>query len=204
MLELFKNLLLIETQQSAAKEIDFTISTINKIYNEWKKRKRRINAVDIVSTSVNKIANINPVMLNFIHEAAKAKLVIIIMRCLDNPVWKPIDSKEKIYKKLFPLISKLQTQEVKASTGGTLRDVIMTRLSAALSYQLGKGEVFVAYEPKLPASYMRFLFGSTPPVKTYRMQSLLLPEDFEELIEILKINQEKGNKKHESGKKGKK
>lgn len=191
LMQLFQKFLLVESQKAANKEIDHAITIINKIYNEWKKIKRRINAVDIVSTSVNKLSNIDPVMVDKIHAAAKAKLVIIIMRCLDNPVWKPIGAKEKVYKKLYPLIAKLQNEVPNTGTGGTLREVIMTRLSASLAYQNSRGEVFVAYEPRLPNSYMRFLFGNETPAKTYRMQSLSLPEDFETLVELLRINHEK-------------
>jgi hypothetical protein len=190
-MELFQKFLLRESQKAAGKQVDHAITIISKIYNEWKKVKRRINAVDIVSTSVNKIANIDPSVVDYIHAAAKAKLCIIIVRCLDNPVWKPLDAKEKIYKKLYPLIAKLQNEPVMTGTGGTLRDVIMTRLSASMAYQLSRGNVFVAYEPKLPTSYMRFLFGSDTPAKTYRMQSLPLSKDFETVLDTLKINHEK-------------
>jgi hypothetical protein len=110
---------------------------------------------------------------------------------MDNPVWKPLSAKAKIYKKLFPLMTILQNEIPNSGTGGTLRDVIMTRLSAGISHQSSKGDVFVAYEPRLPTSYMRFLFGSDTPAKTYRMQALPLPEDFESLVEILKINHDK-------------
>ena len=195
-MELFKNMLVQEHVKAANKEIDYCVTIINKIYNEWKKRKRRINAVDVVTTSVNKIANINPVMVDYIHKAARAKLVIIIMRCLDTPVWKPLETKEKIYIKLYPLIKRLQNDVVNTGTNGRLRDVIMTRLSAAISHQTTQCEVFVAYESRLPTNYIRFLFGSTPPMKTYRMQSLLLPADFDTLVDTLKINQEKAIKKY--------
>lgn len=196
-MELFKKFIILEHQKAAAKEVEYSISIINKIYNEWRKIRRRINAIDIVATSSNKIANINPSVLDYIHDAAKAKLVIIIMRCIDLPVWKPLDSKQKIWRKLYPLISKLQGEIVKTGTGGTLRDVIMTRLSAAVAYQMNKNEVWICYEPRTTKSYIRFLFGPEPPMKTYRMQALSLPEDYESLIDILKINQEKGMKKFE-------
>ena len=191
MMELFKSFLILETEKSANREVDYAISIINKVYNEWKKVKRRINAVDIVSNSVNRLSNLNPVVIDRIHAAAKKKLVIIIMRCLDNPIWKPVENKEKIYKKLFPLISKLQNEHPNTGTSGSLRDVIMTRLSAAVAYEMCKAKVFVAYEPKLPTSYMRFIFGSDTPVKTFRMASLTLPEDFETLVDTLKLNQQK-------------
>ena len=117
------------------------------------------------------------------------------MRCLDNPLWKPIENKEKIYKKLFPLIDKLQFESSNTGTKGSLKDVIMTRFSAAISYSEAKGEVFVAYEPIIPKSYIKYLFGSSPPKKVFKVQSLNLPDSFESLINILKINQEKALKK---------
>jgi hypothetical protein len=190
-MKLFKQFIILESEKRSNREISHTINVINNIYNDWKKIKRRTNAVDMITTSVNKIANIDPSLINKIHAAAKQKLVIIIMRCMDNPVWKSPSTKEKIYKKLFPLISVLQNEIPNSGTGGTLRDVIMTRLSAGISHQSSKGEVFVAYEPRLPSSYMRFLFGADTPAKTYRMQSLPMPEDFESLVEILRINHEK-------------
>lgn len=190
-MELFQKFLILESETRANKEVTHSIAVINKVYNEWRKVKRRTNSVDMITTSVNKIAGIDPSLINKIHAAGKQKLVIIIMRCMDNPVWKPLAAKEKIYKKLFPLISALQNEVPNSGTSGTLKDIIMTRLSAAISHQDSKGDVFVAYEPRLPNSYMRFLFGAETPAKTYRMQSLMLPEEFESLIDILKINHEK-------------
>jgi hypothetical protein len=196
MMELFKQLLILESQKRSAQLVDQTIAVINKVYNEWKKRKRRINAVDIVTTSINKIANIDPLLIHQIHKAAKAKLVIIIMRCLDIPIWHKLESKERAYKKLYPLIKILQNEQVNTGTNAALRDVIMTRLSAAVSYQETRGEVFVAYETKLPSSYIRFLFGNDPPSKTYRMQALSLPAEFDSLVKVLELNQEKAMKKY--------
>lgn len=202
-MELFKKLLLLETENTSQKEVDYTISVINKVYNEWKKQKRRINAVDIVTTSVNKLANINPALMDQVHKAAKLKATILIMRCLDNPIWKPVEAKEKIYKRLYPLINVLQNEKPNSGTEGSLRDIIMTRLSASIAYQEHEGQLFIAYEPKLPTSYMQHLFGSrTAPVKTYRMSSLSLPEDFDSLIEILKINYEKALKKFQTKENG--
>lgn len=199
-MELFKQLLLIESEIASVKEVDYTISVINKIYNEWKKQKRRINAVDIVTTSVNKLANINPETIKNCHQAAKTKATIIIMRCLDNPIWKPVEAKEKIYKRLYPLINVLQNEKPNSGTEGSLRDSIMTRLSASISYQEHEGKLFIAYEARLPTSYMKHLFGSrTAPVKTYRMASLALPEEFESLIEILRINYEKAVERFQAG-----
>ncbi len=190
-MEFFKSLLLLETQRVAAKETAHAITVINKIYNEFKRIKRRINAVDIVTTAVNKISNIDPSVVDHIHAAAKKKLTIIIMRCLDLPPWKPLSSKERIYKKLYPLLTKLQNEDPNTTTGANLRDVVMTRLSTAISNQTKDSKIFVAYESKLPESYLRYLFGDKLPEKTYRMASLPLPEDFQSLIEILKINYEK-------------
>lgn len=200
-MKLFNELLLIESEIASTKEVDHTISVINKVYNEWKKTKRRINAVDIVTTAVNKLANINPSVLEHVHKAARLKTSIIIMRCLDNPIWKPLDAKEKIYKRLYPLINMLQNEKPNSGTDGTLKDIIMTRLSAAIAYQDSKGEVFVAYEPKLPKSYIQHIFGArVAPIKTYRMGSLPLPENFDSLVEILKTNHEKALTKFHGGK----
>jgi len=195
-MDIFKQFLLIESHKVAQKEIAHAITVISKIYNEWKKVKRRTNAVDIVTTSINKLSNISPEIVDQIHEAARQKLIIILMRCLDLPIWQKVERKEKAYKKLYPLISKLQSEIPNTGTNGTLRDVIMTRLSAAISYQTTQCEVFMAYEPRLSKSYLRFLFGGNPPVKTFRMQSLPLPEDFETLVRTLTINQEKALKKY--------
>ena len=200
-MELFKKLLLVETERASSKEVDYAISVINKTYNEWKKTKRRINAVDIITTSVNALAKISPSTIQQCHKVAKQKAAIIIMRCLNNPIWKPLDTKEKIYNRLFPIIEVLQNEDPNSGTLGTLRDTIMTRLSASIAYQDSEGKVFVAYEPRLPKSYMKHIFGSrVAPVKTYRMQSLPLPDEFESLVKILKINHEKALKKFHNGK----
>lgn len=195
-MEFFKNILLTETQKAAAKEVEYTIAIVNKIYNEWKKIKRRVNAVDIVTTSANKLSNIDPSFVDKIHEATKVKLCIIIMRCMDIPPWKPLETKERIYKKLYPLINRLQGESPKTGTGGNLRDVIMTRLSAAISHQRKDDGIFVAYEAKIPSNYFDFLFGRDKPARTFRMQSLSLPDDFETLLNVLIMNHEKAVKKH--------
>lgn len=195
MTSLFQQILLKETQQAAQKEIDHSIATINKIYNEWKKITRRINAVDLVTTSANKIAGISPEVIEHLHGSAKTKLVIILMRCMDLPPWKAVGGKEKIYKKLYPLIQKLEREDAMTGTGGTLREIIMTRLSAAIFHQDKDATVFAAYEPKLPTKYLKYLHGDKMPQRTYRMTSLSLPAEFESLIEILTINHEKAKAK---------
>lgn len=198
MTSLFQELLLVETQQAAKKEVDYSIAVINKIYNEWKKIKRRINAVDLVTTSANKIAVISPEVIDHIHDAARTKLTIILMRCMDLPPWKPVSSKEKIYRKLYPLINKLEKEDAQTGTGGKLREVIMTRLSAAIFHQDPEAKVFVAYEPVVPGSYLRYLHGDKLPEITYKMTSLSLSEDFESLIETLTINHQKAQIKSTS------
>lgn len=195
MTSLLQQFLITETQQAAQKEIDHSIATINKIYNEWKKITRRINAVDLVTTSANKIAGISPEVVDHIHDAAKVKLVIILMRCMDLSPWKPLGSKEKIYKKLYPLIQRLERENAQSGTGGSLREIIMTRLSAAMFHQDKEAKVFVAYEPVIPAKYLRYLHGDKLPEKTFRMAALSLPADFESLVEILQINHDKGQSK---------
>lgn len=200
MTTLFQQMLLTETQKAAQKEVDYTISVVNKIYNEWKKVTRRINAVDLITTSANKIATLNPEAIDHVHEATKVKLSIILMRCMDNPPWRPVATKEKIYKKLFPLIKKMENTRPETTTNGTLREIIMTRLSAAISHQDTAASVFVAYEPSLPSRYLKYLHGDKMPTKTFRMTALSLPEDFESLIEILTINHEKAKSKLDSKK----
>ena len=195
-MELFSQIILHETQQAAQKEVDYSIAIINKIYNEWKKIDRRINAVDLITTSANKIAGINPEVIDHLHVAAKDKLCVILMRCMDIPPWRSLDTKEKIYRKLFPLIERMETHNPSTGTGGNLREIIMTRLSAALFHQDETSTVFVAYEPVVSNSYLKYLHGSKLPEKTYRMTALSLPGDFETLVKTLQINHDKARSKH--------
>jgi hypothetical protein len=197
-MELFKQIILQEGKRAAGEQVEHSISVINKIYNEWKKTKRRINAVDIVTTSINKISNIPPDLLPYIHDAAKIKLVILIARCLDVPPWTNLETVEKRYRKLYPLIEKLQNINAMTSTSGTLKDVIMTRLSAAICYQDKDAVTFVGYEPTISNNYLKYLLGTKKVEKAFRMQSLLIPAEFEDLIEILKINHEKVKSKFKS------
>lgn len=193
-MELFEELLLVETQRRSKQEIDNAIRVINQIYNEWKHKKRRKNAVDLITTSVNKISNLDPSIVEHLHEAGKLKLCAVVMRCMDNPVWKPLSVKQKIYRKLYPLIERLQFFSPESTTGGNLLEVIATRLSACLSYQEEcdpSERIFVAYEPKLTTRYLKYIFGDALPCKTYRMQMLALPEDFDTFVDLLAINHEK-------------
>lgn len=200
MTSLFQQMLLTESQKAAQKEIDYTITVVNKIYNEWKKVTRRINAVDLITTSANKIAALNPEAIDHVHETTKVKLTVILMRCMDVPPWRPISSKAKIYKKLFPLIQKMERNNAQTGTNGSLREIIMTRLSAAISHQDTTASVFVAYEPVIPAKYLKYLHGDKLPTKTFKMAALSLPEDFESLAEILTINHEKAKSKGDNQK----
>lgn len=200
-MEFYKQLLLTESQNAANKEINYSISVVNKIYNEWKKtRGRRINAVDLITTSANKISTLNPDVVSQVHEATREKLAVIIMRCMDVPPWKDPYSKEKIYTKLYPLIAKLETYDPNTGTGGNLREAIMTRLSSTLCHA-SKEKVFVAYEPTVSAKYIDYMFShDSKPKKTYKMRSLKLPADFESLMDTLEINQEKAEKAFKSEK----
>lgn len=194
-MELFKNLILVESQKQAHREVLYTIRSVNQTYNEWKKRikNRRKNAVALATTSINKITTVAPESLDFINDEVKQKLAIIIMRCLSLPAWKPVTSKKSAYRKLYPYLSRLETVIPNTGTGGTLREIILTKFSAAICIQSQYPEVFVAYEPKLPREYLKYLFGEEKfPRKTYRMESLKLPEDFDDLVSMLKINQDKG------------
>lgn len=190
-MELFKTLVLHESRKTAQKEIDHTIAVVNKIYNEWKKTGRRINAVDLITTSGNKISTINPAVIPLIHEATRLKLATIIIRCLDIPIWKDPYTKDKLYKKLYPLIEVLQNYDPNTGSGGNLREVIMTRLSAAVCHKNG-GKAFVAYEPTISSSYLKYMFKDEElPPKIVKMKALKLSGDFETLMSTLEINQKK-------------
>lgn len=190
-MKLFNELQLAESHKASQKEIDFSISLINSTYNEWKKVARRINAVDLITTSINKLSKISPDVIDKLHDAAQLKLTTIIMRCMDMPIWKDISSKKTIYKKIFPILSKLQNNTPNTDTGGNLRDVVMTRLSAVLSFR-STSKVFICYEPSVTSAYLNYLFDKDLPEKTYKMQSLSFPEDFDTLVNTLQINLDKG------------
>ena len=187
---IFEDIILYENEKASAKELEYIRSLINKSYNEWRKIRRRINAVDIITTTVNRIIKVNPEAIQFLDEELKMKLAIIIMRCMDNPSWKPVGNKEKIYDKLFPLMKALENFKLNTGTNGSLKEIIMTRLSASIALQdeSNKGKVMVCYEPNMPASYSRYLLNDHRPDKIYKMQSMMLPGEFSSLIEILKID----------------
>lgn len=198
-MSLFKEFIVIESEKSSQREISHTIDTVNSLYNEWRKVKRRINAVDIASTTANKIGNISPDILPHLHSTTRDKLAILCMRCLDYPRWKPIMDNQRIFKKLYPIIDKLQNQQMHTGTGGTLKDVILTRMSASYCYQnkLEDGTiVFVSYEPQPSGTYMRYLFGSEQPNKTYTVSSLTMPETIEKCVKIISVDHEKAVKKY--------
>lgn len=193
-MELFNDLILIETQKQAHKEVLYAIRSINDTYKEWKKRgkNRRKNAVNIVTTSVNKVATLSPESLDFVNDEMKQKLAIIIMRCLSLPCWKPLSSLKLTYRKLYPYIAKLEKINPNTGTGANLRQIIMTRLSAVVSHQSSNPNIFVSYEPVIPSEYLNFLFNErNKPLKTYRMETLSLPDDFDDLIDQLEINHRK-------------
>ncbi len=199
-MKFFNEMLLVESQLSAAKEAQHVINMVNSLYAEWKKTGRRKNAVDIITTTANKLSNIDPSTIDNVHEATKLKIASLIVRCFDIPYWKGVAQKEKIYTKLYDLIHKLETYDPKVDTGGNLREVILTRLSVSITYNSDNKHIFVAYEPKIPSSYLRYLFGKEPPERTYRMQTLSLPADFESLVSILQLNHEKAVTKYEAEK----
>ena len=197
-LEFFNELLLIESERSAKKEIDHVINVVNMAYAEWKKTGRRKNAVDLVTTIGNKISNIPPSTIDKIHEATRLKLAALIVRCLDISYWQNVSTKEKLYNKMIDVIKKLENYDPRLDGGGTVREAIMTRLSAAVSYSSTNKKVFVAYEPVISNTYLNYLFGQERPERTFKMASLPLPEDFESLLKILQINQEKAIKRYEA------
>lgn len=192
-MSIFEQILIYENEKASAKEIEFSISLINKCYNEWRKIRRRINAVDIITTTTNRIIKLNPKSIEFLDDELKMKLSIIMMRCMDNPRWKPIEAKEKIYKKLYPLIKPLENYILNTGTGGSLKEIIMTRLSASLSTQNDEinGKVMVCYEPHMSSNYLNYLFGEKHPDLIYKMKPLTLPEEFSVLKDVLEINLDK-------------
>lgn len=189
-MEFFKELILIESERSSQKEVSYVIDLVNKLYGEWKATGRRKNAVDIVTTTANKLSTIDPSIVDKIHEATKVKLATLVVRCFDIPNWKDVYERERIYKKLSRLLSVVGTLDPNTKTGGNVAEVIMTRLSAAICNKSDDNTVFVAYEPT-SKSYLKYLFGSEAPETVYRMHALGLPADFDQLIKILEINHQK-------------
>lgn len=193
-MQLLKEFTLSENQKKASEEIGLAIASINEIYNEWKKTQRRRNAVNIVTTSVNKLTTINPATLDHIHDTSKLKLATIIMRCMDVPPWMDVETKRITYRRLYPIIARMQAQSPNTGTGGLLRDVIMTRLSASItgcSEDEAEKNVFVAYEPAVSKKYLRYMFGDEMPQNVVKMSTLNLPEDFDTMVNILRINHKK-------------
>ena len=193
-MQLLKEFTLMENQKKASEEIGYAIAAINEVYNEWKKTQRRRNAVNIVTTSVNKLTTINPATVEHIHDTSKVKLATILMRCMDIPPWMDLETKRITYRRLYPLLNKMQTHSPNTGTGGRLRDVIATRLSASITgccTDEAQKNVFVGYEPAISKRYLRYMFGSEMPQNVIKMQTLNLPEDFDTLVNILRINHEK-------------
>lgn len=189
-MEFFKELILIESERSSRKEVSYVIDLVNKLYGEWKAIGRRKNAVDIVTTTANKLSTIDPSIVDKIHDATKLKLAALVVRCFDVPNWKDVYERERIYKKLSRLLSVVGKLDPNTSTGGNVAEVIMTRLSAAICNASENTSVFVSYEPT-SKSYLKYLFGSEIPETVYRMHALGLPSDFDQLVKILEINHQK-------------
>ena len=103
-MELFKEFLVNESEKAAVKELAYVTQIINKCYNEWNAVKRRKNAVDLITTTANKLSNIDSSMLDKLHDATKFKLAALLIRCMDIPSWKPVETKSRTYKKLYNLI----------------------------------------------------------------------------------------------------
>ena len=205
-MNLFNEFTIMEAEKTSNKELQYSVDIINQMYKEWKKIKRRVNAMDIVVTTANKLSAISPSAVDRIHEASRVKLTALLMRCMDLGYWKPLQEKAPIYKKIHPLIAKLKLYDARTGTGGSLKEVILTRLSAAHSYQnkMEDGKiVFVAYEPKITPSYLRYLFGSEADnvVMTYKMQTIDLPQDYASLLDTLNINHNKAIERYRKSKK---
>ena len=199
-MEFFKELIIVESERSSQKEVQHAINVVNNLYNEWKKIGRRKNAVDMISATANNLNNIDPNIIDKIHDATKVKLAALIIRCFDIPYWKSLSERERVYKKLFRLIDKLQNENGGTDTGGTVKEIILTRASASISYNSTNKKVFVVYEPKITNTYLRYLFGKELPEHIIRMQLLKMPSDFETLVSELTINHEKAMTKVASGK----
>jgi len=189
-MDFFKELLIIESEQSSQKEIDYVIGLINKLYTEWKALGRRKNAVDIITTTANKLSTIDPSIVDKLHEATRIKLAALIIRCFDIPYWKDVYEREKLYKKLINIIKTVENVSPNVTSGGMVKDIIMTRLSSAISNKSENKSVFVTYEPT-SKSYLKYIFGNEIPEKIYKMQSLGLPLEFDQLVSILEINHNK-------------
>lgn len=194
-MKFFKELNLIESSISAQKEATHVINMVNASYSEWKKIGRRKNAVDIITTTANKLSSIDPKVMDNVHETTRIKVASLILRCFDIPYWKSATEKEKIYNKLLPLIKRLESHDPQTDAGGNLKEAILTRLSASVCYNSENKNVFVAYEPRVSGAYLRYLFGKEIPEKTYRMQVLSIPPSFDELLSTLTINHEKAIKR---------
>jgi hypothetical protein len=193
-MQLLKEFTVMESQKKASEAIGYAIAAINEVYNEWKKTQRRRNAVNIVTTSVNKLTTIDPATVEHIHDTSKLKLATIIMRCMDIPPWMDVETKRITYRRLYPLIARMQAHNPNTGTNGLLRDVIMTRLSAAVTgccEDEAEKNVFVAYEPSVSKRYLRYMFGDEMPQNVVKMQTLNLPDDYDTLVNILKINHKK-------------
>ena len=189
-MNLLKSIQLDESQRLAEKQMQHISFLINKTYNEWKKIRRRRNAIDIVSTATNALRTIPADYIKLLDDENKAKLCIILIRCMDLPVWARITNKEHTWKKLYEYINELQNFIVPTQTNSSLKDVIATRLSARIGYKIEK-KIFVAYERHISKEYLDFLFGNDPPDQIYRMIIMSLPESFEELIDLLQNNFER-------------
>jgi hypothetical protein len=194
-MELFKQILLHESHKAAVKELSYVTQIINKCYSEWNAVKRRKNAIDLETSTANRLSNISVGVLDRLHDSTKLKLATLLVRCMDIPSWKPVETKARTYKKLYHLINHMRSEDPNTGTGGTVQEIIATRLSASVCY--GK-DVFVAYETLLSKSYLKYLFGDFLPKKTYRMQILNLPDDFDSLVKTLQVNLEKCEAKFKS------
>jgi len=200
MLDFIHNLTLLESEKRANEEIGKAIADINEVYKEWKKRGRRKNAASLVTFSINKLANIakSAAIVTYLHDAAKTKLAVILMRCMDLPAWADVDTKRIPYRRLYPLLDKLQRISPNTTTGGNLSDILTTRLSASITNAAeGKARnVFVSYEPTMNKRYLSFIFGAEMPEHIAKMQTLSLPEDYDTLLNIIKINHTKACDKY--------
>lgn len=194
-MEFFKELLILESVTSSKKEQAHVTEIVNKMYTEWKKIGRRRNAVDLITTTTNKLSTIDPSIVNMLHGATKVKIATLLVRCFDIPYWKDVEDREKAYKKLIKLIKALEWIKPNSDTDGITRDIIATRMSASITHKSKNKNIFVSYEPKTTSTYLRYLFGNEIPKHVYKMQMLSLPDDFDVFIRELTANYNKALKK---------
>lgn len=192
-MNLLKNILLNESRNAAQREMSDAVELISSVFSDWNKMGRRKNAVDLITSSANRLSRLDPAIIPLLHDSARTKLALICIKCMDIPFWKPVEQREKIYKKIYNILTNVENMSPNTTSTGNVRDIIMTRLSAAIAYNR-KSKTLVCYEPKVSPEYVKYLLGDYSIDRVYRASSLPLPENFSTLINTLNINQDKADK----------